>query len=163
MENQNAAPTHQATETRFTPQWRDLGVLILNKKGELVCDSTTPFPTNPEDFEAFGKEHENCVACAIRHSDHKPFPFYRFTFGMILRSGKFVPSLSPRVILRDGSMKIDNSFYDMMTMVEKAEQWFEKQLAWQSDALAKSREQHVRSPGKTERQRAKGKAKPKHD
>jgi hypothetical protein len=162
------APRPQGTGTPFKAEW--------TVNCFLVCDSSDenfPIFEIPE-AEFFGKDHVGKVVMQISKSNHRDFPGHRFTLGAILPDGRFVPNISPRVSdQRQGTPVIDEkpwraAFY----LFVKAETWQQTDVAIQCDryvdrsatprgTTTEAPKRGIGKAGKTERERAKGKARPK--
>jgi len=146
----------------FKPEWTPQVYLVLQADAE---NNPTPTTIYQQDLPDYG----DAIAVCCLMSNHRPFQAYRFVLGTILKSGKFVPNVSPRVDgYRNGNPEVaQDTWWDIMTLLGEAKKWQETDAATQADryvARSAPREDGAkghRQTGKTERNRARGKAKPK--
>jgi hypothetical protein len=115
-----------------------------------------------------------CVMVGIKKSDHRDFPSYRVAIGTVLMDGRFVPGITPHAdldALRLGSIQWDGAFASLRTLLVAAEDWINTDQGYSVDRFVMRKGGEGRSDnakaahktGKTERNRAKGKAKPRKD
>jgi hypothetical protein len=123
------------------------------------------------------KDQCGCLMVGIKKSDHIDFPIYRVAVGAIRGDGAFGPGFSPRTDiqqLRSGVISMDKSFETFERLLRAAEAWIQVDLGYEVDRYVLRKgganesskvlhARHARSPGKTERARARGKARPRRD
>ena len=162
------APRPKGDGPAWKPEWAVNTFLVCDPR-----DAYLPIYEIPEaDFH--GIQYAGHCAVQIWKSNHRDFPGHRFTFGAILPDGRFVPNISPRVEgQRQGTPSIDESIWDAQdALTRKARLWQQTDVAVQVDRYV-DRSSHQRGnqnaatprgigkPGKTDRARAKGKARAK--
>lgn len=159
----------QRPQSNWKPEW--------NVSTFLVCSPQDPDLSIYEIPEAsfVGKDYAGYVAMQISKSNHRDFPGHRFCLGAILPDGRFVLNISPRVEgQRQGSPSIDTGVWGAASvLLLKSQSWQESDVAVQVDRFVvrtsgrddrtQAAPRGIGKPGKTERERAKGKAKPKRD
>jgi hypothetical protein len=117
------------------------------------------------------KPHAGCLMVGVKKSDHRDFPMYRIAIGTILGDGRFVPGVSPRADLdqlRLGSVVWNGTFEGLTRLLHAAEEWINTDQGFNVDRFISRKggegrdrdAKAVKHTGKTERERAKGKAKP---
>lgn len=144
----------------WKPEWNLVGYLVA-----VVKDGATQvIELRPnEDF----KPYAQYLAVSLTKSSHKGFKNHRFSLGTILNDGRFVPSFGPRVSnQRSGQPELDEgAWLALSKLVEAAKEWQGGDAAFQCDhyvAYTSGPEKvGQKVTGKTERERAKGKARPK--
>ena len=116
--------------------------------------------------------HAGCLMVGVKKSDHRDFPMYRVAIGTILGDGRFVPGVEPRADLdqlRLGSVVWNGTFGGLAKLLLAAEEWINTDQGYNVDRFISRKggegrggrdAKAVKHTGKTERARAKGKAKP---
>ena len=116
--------------------------------------------------------YAGCLLVGVKKSDHRDFPNYRVAIGTLLNSeSRFVPGVSPRADLdqlRLGNIEKDDTFDSLCLLLRAAEEWIQADKTWNVDKFVSRKggegrdgnEKAAKRTGKTERERAKGKAKP---
>lgn len=109
----------------------------------------------------------------VKKSDHRDFPLYRVAVGTILADGRFVPGVSPHADieqLRNGAIVWNGTFDVLTRLLKAAEEWVASDMSYALDRFvtrkggapeAQKATTKMQRPGKTERDRARGKAQPK--
>jgi hypothetical protein len=146
----------------FKADWTPQTYLVATKDAE---GGSSVKQVSQQDLHSFVG---SVVVCCLL-SSHRPFAYHRFQFGTIVGTGKFVPSVSPRVEgWRSGAPVVDEAaWWDIGALLEAAKKWQETDAMVQADQYVsrsmprEDSSKSVRHTGKTERNRARGKAKPK--
>jgi hypothetical protein len=150
------------TRPKFQIEYRDTVYLVAdpNENGGIY--------QLPVDDNLDLKKYPNCLAVLVRKTNHRDFPDCEFLFGTILQNGRFVINIRPRVRdQRNGTPTFDNTWATMASLMAKAEEWHQGEVAWQVDKYVdRGQSKTPRNPpprgiggvGKTERERQKGKA-----
>lgn len=159
--------SHQQVPRRDV-EWDDFAAFVCNPEAP---DSVYQLKDG-ETFEQFPRH----VAAVVSRSDHRDFPQHRIRIGAVSSNGRFFPNLSPRSDLqqmRSGNVSLDGTFAALKLVAASVEAFIQDEYSWHVDryvqrTAGKGRgpeqaKPQVRSSGKTERERAKGKARPKRD
>jgi len=167
---QNAQQDH--SKPAWKPEYPAVGYLIATVKDDrteivevMAWDEEYPDMPNRDLLK-----YPNHYAVQLCKSTHRPFRYHRFFIGTILANGKFVFSVAPRVDdWKSGSPKVDSGSWDALhKLLEAAESWQGGDASFQTDGYVERssgppQTSGFRKTGKTERARARGKAKPKSD
>jgi hypothetical protein len=163
----------------FKAEWHTSLFLVCNPKGsdpniyEVQVGDLQLLNSNSfrEEFDL--TRYAGFLAVQVHKSNHRDFPGHRFTLGAILPNGRFVPNISPRVEgQRTGQPLIDDSVWETtIALWAKAREYQQTDVTIQADRYVqrtstprgeiKAPPKGIGKPGKTDRERAKGKAKPK--
>lgn len=113
-----------------------------------------------------------CIMLGVKKSDHRDFQQHRCTVGTVLGDGRFVPSFTPRANLdelRLGSVSWDTTWDMVNALNAAAKAWADADQSWNIQRFvdrkggSQSNQPEVHKTGKTERNRLRGKARPKKD
>lgn len=144
----------------WKPEWNIAGYLIA-----VVEDGTTIIREVPGDTDL--TPYAKHYAAGLKKSTHRPFQRHRFALGVILNNGNFVPSFDVMVEgQREGNPFVDEGAWEALDrLLVAVKNWQQTDAAYQSDAYVDKTsgppKAESRKTGKTERDRAKGKARPK--
>lgn len=164
IEQHTQASNGDASHQKRMTVWREARIFIL----PFVTESTTEIVSlSPgADLTSYGQQ----LMVGVKKSDHRDFPLYRVAIGTILGDGHFVPGISPRADfdqLRLGTVAWDDCFENVGRLLKEAEEWVRADMSYAVDAYVMRGASRDRAPdksqrgGKTERDRARGKAQPK--
>ncbi len=109
----------------------------------------------------------------MERSNNRDRPDHRFFYGSITAEGRSVPYIQPTILGRNtGTARIDDTFVAFYDLNVYAQKWLagiveaqEEAFLARGDSQKRDSRDSVQVPkrlGKTEKDRAKGKAKPKH-
>lgn len=145
-------------QNKWKPTWT-----VVNHLVAIVRDGTTLVEqVKKENF----KDVDGHAAVQIWQSDHRAVQFSRFSLGTIV-GDRFVPSISPRVEgVKTRNPRIDSGHWEaVFQLLEAAKAWQQEDAVYQADKYVDRTSGPVqvtqKHTGKTDRARAKGKARPK--